>query len=133
MCCMWMARILQGKVRYLGEIQAEASSVKITVAWNMTHEAVIWANLRLQNNKLLKNIRFLEDSWPCRNFKGISAIVSSVWHSGFFALTPLFWNNVRSAFYHPYINYKLLRCYCYGLTLESTVKCTVYVTICIFC
>jgi len=82
-----MDRILQGKVRSLGVILAEASSVKITVVWNVTHEAVFQANLRLQNTKLLKNIRFLEDPPPCRNFKGISAIVFSVWRSGFF--TPL--------------------------------------------
>jgi len=38
---MWMDRILQGKVRSLSKILPEASGVKITVGWNVRHEAVI--------------------------------------------------------------------------------------------
>jgi hypothetical protein len=46
--------------------KAQVPSVKITGGWNVTHQAVILANLGLQNHRLLENIRVFADVTPCR-------------------------------------------------------------------
>lgn len=55
--------------------------------------------MRFQNHKLLENVHVLGDPPPCRNLKGISAIVFSVRHfCTSFSLSLSLWNSVRFAF-----------------------------------